>query len=88
MYIATVKDTASGNLLHDAGSSNPCSVTTEGPDGWTVGGRFQREGMCVYLWLIHADAWQKLAQYCKAIILWLKINNFFRKRKGAKLQQV
>ena len=28
-----------------------------------------REEMCVYLWLIHVDVWQKPTQYCKAIIL-------------------
>ena len=43
---------------------------------WEVGGRFKREGTCVYLWLIHADVWQKPTQYCKAIILQLKINQF------------
>ena len=26
----------------------------------------------IYLWLIHVDVWQKLTQYCKAIILQLK----------------
>ena len=41
---------------------------------WKVGGRFKREGTYVYLWLIHVDAWQKPTQYCKAIILQLKIN--------------
>ena len=43
------------------------------------GGRFKREGTYVYLWLIHADVWQKPTQYCKAIILQLQINNFFLK---------
>ena len=33
---------------------------------------FKREGMYVYLWLIHADEWQKPTQYYKAIILQLK----------------
>ena len=37
------------------------------------GGRFKREGACVYLWLIHDDVWQKPTQYCKVIILQLKI---------------
>ena len=42
-------------------------------EGWDgVGGG--REGTYVYLWLIHADVWQKPTQYCKAIILQLKIN--------------
>ena len=31
------------------------------------------EGTYVYLWLIHADVWQKPTQYCKAVILQLKI---------------
>ena len=35
--------------------------------GW--GGRFEREGMYVYLWLIHVGVWQKPTKYCKAIIL-------------------
>ena len=37
-----------------------------------VGRRVQREGTYVYLWLIHADVWQKPTQYCKAILLQLK----------------
>ena len=47
--------------------------------GWEVGGRFRREGTHVYSWLIHTDVWQKPIQYCKAIILQFKINNFFLK---------
>ena len=49
--------------------------------GVEVGGRFKEEGTYVYLWLIYADVWQKPIQYCKAIILQLKINNFL---KGSK----
>ena len=51
---------------------------------WEVGGRFQREGIYVYLWLIHADVWQKPIQYCKAIVLQLKINKLkcFKKWNG------
>ena len=41
--------------------------------GQEMGGRFKREGTCVYTWLIHADVWQKSQQYYKAIILQLKI---------------
>ena len=53
-----------------------CSVIAQrGEMGWEVGGRFKREGTNVYLWLIHADVWQKLTQYYKVIILQLKINN-------------
>ena len=39
-----------------------------------VGGRFKREWTYVHLWLIHTDVWQKGNQYCKAIILQLKIH--------------
>ena len=40
-----VKQTASGDLLCYAGSSDPRSGTTSrGGMGWDVGGRFKREG--------------------------------------------
>ena len=39
-----------------------------------MGGRFKREGTSVYLWLIHDDVLLKPTQYCKVIILQLKIN--------------
>ena len=46
-----------------------------------VGERVKREGLYVYLQLIHVDVWQKLTQYYKAMILQLKINlNKFFKR--------
>ena len=35
----------------------------------------------VSLWLIHVDMWQKPTQYCKAIILQLKINKFKQNKK-------
>ena len=38
------------------------------------GGRdSKKEGIYVYLWLIHVDVWQKLTQYCKEINLQLKL---------------
>ena len=40
--------------------------------GW--GGRFKWEGTYVYLWLIHADVWQKYHSIAKKIILQLKTN--------------
>ena len=46
--------------------------------GWEVEGRFKREGTHVYLWLIYVDVCQKSAQHCKATILQLKINKFFK----------
>ena len=36
--------------------------------------REDQEWTYVYLWLIHVDVWQKPTQYCKEIILQLKIN--------------
>ena len=53
--------------------------------GWEVGGRFKREGTYVYLWLIHVGAWQKPTQYCKAIILQLKIDK--KKKKNTQKGQ-
>jgi len=38
--------------------------------GWA--GRFKREGIYVYIWLIHVDVWQKPTEFCEAIILKLK----------------
>ena len=46
-----------------------------------VGGSFKREGIYVYLRVIHVAVWQKPAQYWKAIILQLKINIFKKERK-------
>ena len=34
----------------------------------------KREGIYVYLWMIHIVVWQKPTQYCKAVIFQLKIN--------------
>ena len=53
---------------------------------WEVGRRFKREGTHVYLWKIHVDVWQKLTQYCKAIILQLKISEF--KKEMAQIKTV
>ena len=58
------------------GAQTQSSVTTQrGGMGWEVGGSFKKEGTYVHLWLIHTDVWQKSTQYCKAIILQLKISN-------------
>ena len=53
-------------------------------EGWgAVGGRREvQEETYVYLSLIHVEVWQKLTQHCKAIILQLKINIFFKKRSS------
>ena len=71
-----VKQTAIGNLLYDAGSSNLVLCDNQGV-GWDVrleGGRFKKERAYVYLGLIHTDVWQGPRQRYKAIILQLKIN--------------
>ena len=47
--------------------------------GKEMGERFKREGIYVYLWLIHVVVWQKTAKFCKACILQLKKK---LKRKG------
>ena len=49
--------------------------------GHEGGGRSRREGAYLFLWLTHADIWQKSTQYCKAIILQLIINKFKLKRQ-------
>ena len=48
--------------------------------GWEVGRRVKGEGTYENLWLIHVDIWQKPTQYCKAIILQLKMNKIFKKK--------
>ena len=62
------------------------SDNLEGWDG--VEGRFKREGIYIYLWLIHVDVWQKPTQYCEAIILQLKINNFFKRWGHTGVEQI
>ena len=46
-----------------------------------MGVRFKKEETYVYLWVIHVDVWQKPTQYCKAIILQLKINTLKKEDK-------
>lgn len=63
-----VKQTASMNLLNDAGS---CDIL----EGWGrvgAGGGFRREGASVLLWQVPVDGCQKPAQHCRSIILPLK----------------
>ena len=37
-----------------------------------MGVRVKKERMCVYVWLIHVDVWQKPAKFCEVVILQLK----------------
>ena len=56
-------------------------VLCDNLEGWDgVEERLRREGIYVYLWLIHVDVWQKPTQHCKATILQLKINKLKKKK--------
>ena len=80
--VSCVKQIASRNFLCDSGNSNWGSVTTyRSGMGWdgVGGGRKVLEGGDTYLWLIHVVVWQKPTQYCKAIILQLKLSKFKKK---------
>jgi len=55
-------------------------INLEGWVGRQMGGRFKREGIYVYLWLIHVEVWQKTTKFCKAIILQLKKKDKMAKR--------
>ena len=46
-----------------------------------IGREYKKAQSYAYLWLIHVDVWQKPTQYCKEIILQLKINKFNLKKK-------
>ena len=51
-----VKSIANGNLLYGSGNSNRSSVSTySGGMGREMGGRFKRDWIYVYLWLIHVE---------------------------------
>ena len=61
--------------LDDAGNSNLGLCDNRG--GWDAvrdGREVQERGEYVYLWQIHVNVWQKPTQYCKVIVLQLKIN--------------
>ena len=73
-------------MLYDIGSSNPLlSDNLKGQD--RVRGRFKSEGTYVYLWLIHADVWQKPTQHCKILIFHLKINTLKKLKKDGNLKE-
>ena len=74
-----VRGMSRGKLLSDAGSSAWGSVGARRV-GWgeRQEGGSRRRGH-VHLWPTHADGRQTPTQYCKAIILHLKINTFLKK---------
>ena len=63
------------------GAQSQCPNSLRGV-GWGGGGEGVWRGRrhTVYLWLIHIDVGQKITQYCKDIILPLKINKFVLKK--------
>ena len=66
----------SASSMNEAGNSK--LVLWDNPEGWDGEGcrRGVEDGRThVHLWLIHVDAWQKPPQYCKVIILQLKLIN-------------
>ena len=68
---------ASASLMHEAGHPKP--VLWDNPEGWggEGDGRGIQDGRIhVYLWQIHTDVCRKPSQYCKVIILPLKLINF------------
>ena len=51
-----VKEIANRNLLYGSGNSNRDTVSTSrGGMGREMGGSFKKEGIYVYLWLIHFE---------------------------------
>ena len=53
---------------------------------WAVEGRFKRERTYICLWQSHSDIWQKPTQYCKTIILQLKLIK--KKKRNGKLKHI
>ena len=77
-----MKHTDGGNWLHDSGDSawSPVRTRRGGKEG-EAGERFKREGTDVHLRLIRVGVWQKSNQYCKVIVLQLKINKSKKKKE-------
>ena len=70
LMLPYVKQIANGNLLDGSGNSNSGSGSTQRVEmGWEMGGRFKKEEIYVYLWLIHVEVLQKATKFCKTIIL-------------------
>ena len=57
-----------GSLRYQVPQGNNDQPSRRGSSG----GRFKREGIYVYLWLIHVEVWQKTTKFCRAVILQLK----------------
>ena len=70
------------HFVYKVGRGNICSFYLHKET--LMGERFRREETYAYLWLIHVAVWQKPMQYCKAIILQLKISINFKRKKHRK----
>ena len=67
---------ASASSIHESEPLKTGALGPPGGIGWEGGRReAQDEGIHVHLWLIHVDIWQKPSQFCKVIILQLKLIN-------------
>ena len=67
----------SASSMYEAGHSN--TVLWDNTEGWGGEGRGREAQdwvVHVYPWLIHVNVWQKRPQYCKVVILQLKLINF------------
>ena len=82
--LPSIKQTASGKLLHNTGSSTQCSVMMRGA-GWGGGWQEVQEGEDICILMIHVAVWQKPTQHCKPIILQLK--NKLKKAKPPHLSE-
>ena len=56
LTLSYVKQIANENLLYGSGNSKRGSVSTQRDEmGKEMGGRFKRDGISVYLWMIHVE---------------------------------
>lgn len=69
---AVRKEAANGKLLQHRALGAALCDNLEGWEGWEGSGGFRGRGHI--FWLLHIAIWQQPTQYCKAILLQLKIN--------------
>ena len=72
-------------VIHCKEEGTQSQWSCDNPEGWDGEGglkEVQEGGLwLIHLWLIHANAWQKPSQYCKAIILQSKKKKSSCRRK-------
>ena len=79
-----IKQIARGKLLYSTGSSAQCSVMAQRDGMGSEGRRYKREGISVYIWLIHLFVQHKPAQHCKAIILQFSKSTLLATQRASK----